>query len=393
MLLALLPAFHITLSLEGLKYTSRKFVTEELCLEDFERASTQREVDSLVKDRQSQLLSTGVFIAVQGVGVIRDTHLLLAFQFVEMPPVIPYPVLDYSDQTGWTYGLMASFLNLWGSGHALAAGGTLGGQKGLYISYMKPATRGHRTLFKLKLGAGTESWKEPEINDVYQKAKLELGRAFVWPSVVSFGLAYERHGFADSGYTYNPDNTDHLLISSLKWQNNGLDNPSEPTHGVFTEISAYRAQEILSGGGFAGISVKAKAFATQARTTVATRAYVQIQSKETPFYKQYYMGGLYALRSYEYPTERTSSRVLLTCELRNRIFTWTAPFSIPVNFYATPFAEAGSTGSGDNFVGNYMWGYGFILGVFSVPTGFGSVDITYNQNSQWAWHGFVGWAF
>ena len=221
-----------------------------------------------------------------------------------------------------------------------------------------------------------------------------MGKAFIWPNVISLKIAYERHGFDADGYTVNPQNIDHLLVFGGSWEGKRVDNLNEPRHGTLSSISVYRSQELLTGQGFAEFSSKFRAYATQWRTTVAARLYVQIQTSQAPFYKMYYMGGLTALRSYEYPTLRSTSRVLMGLELRNRIYTYTHPLlPFPINFYLTPFAEAGSYGQGDEMTGKYLWGYGLILGMFSTATGFASVDMSYNQAGTLDYHAFVGWAF
>ena len=390
---SLVLCLDVNLHLEGINNTSESFIREELRLEDFSSAKTQAELDSLISDREKGLMTTGTFAFVKGAGAVGDSTVELWFLFYELPIIILSPTLGYDDRSGWTAGLILGFPNLWGRAHKGRMGGYLGGQNALTAGYIKPSTPGHPGAFDISVFWGSLRWEHEDMSEKRTSAALSLGRAFRWPNIMKLGAHYEKRLFDTTGISMGGDSSDELLGWTISWERGDLDNPMNPKHGTSVGISFSSSHEIGSQGSFQGLSVSANGFGTLRRTTIAARLRLDMFSSETPYYKRQYLGGLYALRSYPYPTETGPSRLLLTLEARNLIYTWTHPaIPFPAEFYLVPFAEAGALGTGEDFRG-YLWGAGLGGGVFTLASGYLGGDVSINGDGKLGFHAYVGWLF
>ncbi|MEO0141365.1 MAG: BamA/TamA family outer membrane protein [candidate division WOR-3 bacterium] len=388
----LILCLDVNLHLQGISTTSQQFLLEELRLDDFVAIESQSELDSLVADRERGLMATGCFALVKGAGAMGDSTVELWFAFYEMPPVIPSPTLGYDDRSGWTAGLALGFPNLWGKAHKARFGGYIGGQDALVATYIKPPTPGHPGALELSGSWGGLSWAHEGMFERRRSGSLSLGRAFRWPDLLKFGVSYENRLF-DTTVCMGGDSSDELIIWTLSWNRSDLDNPINPKKGTSVEFNFSSSHELTGHGTFQGFFVNARGFGTIGRLTVAGRMRLEMFSHETPYYKRQYLGGLYALRSYPYPTETGPSRLLLTLEARNLVYTWTHPgLPVPIELYLVPFAEAGTVGTGEDF-GPYLWGTGIGGGVSSQLSGFMGGDVSFNGDSRWALHAYVGWLF
>jgi len=388
----LILCLDVNLHLEGINNTSESFLREELRLGDFASAESAFELDSLIADREKGLMATGNFAFVRGAGAKGDSTVELWFLFYELPTIIPSPTLGYDDRSGWTAGLILGFPNLWGRAHKGRIGGYLGGMDALTAGYIKPPTPGHPGAFDLSMFWGNLSWAHEEMTEKRTSASVGLGRAFRWPNLLKLGVSYENRLF-DTTVCMGGDSSDELAGWTISWERGDLDNPINPKQGTSVGISFSSSHELKGQGSFQGFSVNARGFGTVGRTTLAGRIRLDMFSSETPYYKRQYLGGLYALRSYPYPTETGPSRLLFTLEARNLIYTWTHPaIPFPTEFYLVPFAEAGALGLGEDF-GEYLWGGGIGGGVFTLASGYLGGDVSLSAEGRWAVHAYVGWLF
>ncbi len=392
MLASSLFSLAVNLHTEGIHNTSEGFLREELRLEDFSSVGSQPALDSLIADREKGLMATGIFAFVKGAGALGDSSVEIWFAFYELPYVIPSPTLGYDDRSGWTAGLILGFQNLWGRAHRGKLGGYIGGMDALTAGYTKPSTPGHTGTLDLSFFWGSLSWAQEEMTERRTSASFGLGKAFRWPNLLKAGLSYENRLF-DTTVCMGGDSSDELLTWSLSWERGDMDNPINPKRGTSVWISFSSSHELKGQGTFQGFSVNARGFGTVRRTTLAGRMRLDMASSETPYYKMQYLGGLYALRSYPYPTGTGPSRLLLTLEARNLIYTWTHPaIPFPTEFYLVPFAEAGALGTGEDF-GQYIWGWGIGGGALTVASGYLGGDVSVNKDGEWAAHAYVGWLF
>ncbi len=390
MLIPSLFSLAVNLHTEGIHSTSEKFLREELRLEDFSSVESQCALDSLIADREKGLMTTGIFAFVKGAGAVEDSSVELWFLFYELPVIIPSPTLGYDDRSGWTAGLILGFTNLWGRAHRGKIGGYIGGIDALTSGYTKPPTPGHPGALDLSFFWGGVSWAHEEMTEKRTSASVSLGRAFRWPNLLKAGISYENRLF-DTTICMGGDSSDELMGWTLSWERDDLDNPMNPKRGTSVGISFSSSHELGGHGSFQGLAVNARGFGTAGRITIAGRIRLDMFSSETPYYKRQYLGGLYALRCYPYPTETAPSRLLLTVEARSLIYTWTHPaIPFPTEFYLVPFAEAGALGTGEDF-GQYLWGGGFGGGVFTLASGYLGGDVSLNKKGQWAVHAYVGW--
>jgi len=393
MILTFIICLDVNLRVEGANNTSENFIREELRLEDFSSVKTQEELDSLISDREKILMTTGVFAFAKGAGAISDSGVELYFLFYELPIIIPSPTLGYDDRSGWTAGLLLSFPNLWGRAHKARAGGYLGGQDALTAGYIKPPTPGHPGAFDISGFWGSLRWEHEDMTERTRSLSVGLGRAFRWPNLIKLGASYENRLFDSAGVCLGGDSSDELLGWTVSWERGDLDNPLNPRRGTSVGISLSSFHELTGQGSFQGLSVSARGFGTVGRTTLAARIRLEMFSSETPYYRMQYLGGLYALRSYPYPTRTGPSRLVFTLEARNLIYTWTYPaIPFPAEFYLVPFAEAGALGVGEDF-GDYLWGAGLGGGVFTLGSGYLGGDVSLNGDREFGLHAYVGWLF
>ncbi|MGC8893798.1 MAG: BamA/TamA family outer membrane protein [candidate division WOR-3 bacterium] len=391
-LIPIIVSLEVNLHTEGANNTSERFLREELRLEDFGFAETQSEIDSLIADREKGLMTTGIFAFVKGAGAIGDSAVEIWFLFYELPIVIPSPTLGYDDRSGWTGGLILGFPNLWGRAHKGRLGGYIGGIDALTAGYIKPPTPGHRGALDLSFFWGGISWAHEEMTERRMSAGFSLGKAFWWPNLLKLGVSYESRLF-DTTVCMEKDSADELMGWTISWERSDLDNPMNPKLGTSVNISFSSNHELAKGGSFQGLSANARGFSTTGRLTIAGRIRLDMFSSETPYYKMQYLGGLYALRCYPYPTEISPSRLLLTLEGRTLVYSWTHPaIPFPTEFYLVPFAEAGALGMGEDFW-EYLWGAGLGAGVFTIASGYLGGDVSINREREFGIHAYVGWLF
>ena len=294
-------------------------------------------------------------LAIFGSVVVTPTPLkdgvALNYEFTEMPWIIPYPSLAYTEENGFSVGLGVASPNFRGRNITLSALARAGGTNIFSFKAENPWITGNH------VSAGVEAWhqiRQNKLLDFKQTSDMVglMGGSYLGQyGRLKFEGGYYGVGSDKPDITLNPRNYDNLWNGAVSLGYDSRDSWRVPHEGWHNEF------KILYLGGDANTwTLDFDAVRYQPlgdRHTLATGPLLSVQSgevdQEIPSYMQYFLGGANSIRGYrleELGAEiygknqllyNLEYRYLLVPVQALRLFKW----SFGLGLEAAAFADAG----------------------------------------------------
>jgi len=305
----------------------------------------------LVRDDIIRLENLAIFGSVEVTPTPQGGGVALNFAFTEMPWIIPYPALGYTEQNGFSVGLGVSSPNFLGRHVNLSASALFGGTTTYKFSGSNPWITGNH------VSVGVQVWRQVQQNillDFEQTtdfAGINGGVYLGEQGRFNVEGGYYGVGSDTDGITLNPDNYDKLWNCGFSLGHDSRDSWRVPHDGWHNELA------LLYVGGDANtlsLDVDIRRYQPVAdRHTIATGPLFSFQSgqvdQEIPSYLQYFLGGANSVRGYKLEELGKElygkNQLLYTVEYRYRIlplaplriFKW----SIGVGLEVAAFSDVG----------------------------------------------------
>ena len=275
----------------------------------------------------------------------------LDFVFTEMPWIIPYPAIGYTEENGFSIGLGVSSPNFLGRKVNLSASAMFGGTTTYRFKGENPWITGNH------VSAGVEAWHQVRQNELLEFGQTTDNVTLRGGTYLGVNGRFKAHGgyygvgSDTDGITLDPDNYDDLWNggTSLGWDTR--DSWRVPRAGWNNELALL----YLGGdGNTLAIDFDVRRYLTvNDRHALATGPLFSFQTgqvdEEIPSYMQYFLGGANSVRGYKLEELGKElfgkNQLLYTLEYRYqilplsplKIFKW----SIGVGLEAAAFGDAG----------------------------------------------------
>lgn len=275
----------------------------------------------------------------------------LNYEFTEMPWIIPFPALSYSEENGFSVGLGVSSPNFAGRDVTLSGSALFGGQTTYKFKAENPWITGNH------VSLGLEAWHQTRQNilldfeQVSDRATVTGGKYIGDNGRLKVYGGYYGVGSNKPNITLDPDNYDDLwhLGSSV-----GLDSRNSwrmPHQGWHNEVSL-----LYLGGDANSLSFDFDVVRYQPlgeKTTLAFGPLLSLQTgqvdQQIPQYMQYFLGGANSIRGYKLeelgPNLYGQNQMLFNVEMRYLIYPVTAikvfKWSVGVGLEAAAFGDIG----------------------------------------------------
>lgn len=254
----------------------------------------------LIADDLTRLENLAIFGGVEVVATRQGDGVALNYSFTEMPWIIPYPAVSYTEENGFSIGAGVASPNFAGRGISTAASAVFGGTTKYSFSASNPWISGNH------LSGGFTSWYQIRRNEL-----LEFGETttLVAPRIgtylgengrLEFESGYYGVSSDEPGRTLNSDNSDDIWFAMVSLGYDGRDSWRVPHEGWHNEVSG----SYLGGDANTwnlGVDVR-RYVPVKDRHTIATGPYLGLQSgrvdEDIPSYLQFFIGGANSVRGY-----------------------------------------------------------------------------------------------
>ncbi|MFT5234476.1 MAG: outer membrane protein assembly factor BamA [Candidatus Krumholzibacteriia bacterium] len=305
----------------------------------------------MVADDITRLENLAIFGGVVVAATQEPEGVVLNYSFDEMPWIIPYPAMNYTEENGFSIGVGVASPNFGGRGVALSGSAVFGGTSMFKFSASNPWISGNH------LSAGLSAWHQTrrnELLDFKQTSTLIAPRAGKYIGKngrLDVDAGYYKITSDEPGRTLNPSNTDEIWYGGVSLGYDGRDSWRVPHEGWHNEVAvSYMGGDANSWN--LAFDVR-RYHPVKDRHTIATGPYLGLQSgtvgEDVAPHLQFFVGGANSVRGYK--LEELGKEIfgknqfLYTLEYRYlvlprgpiRIFKWS--FSIGAELAA--FGDAG----------------------------------------------------
>lgn len=230
-----------------------------------------------------------------------DGGVALNYSFTEMPWIIPYPAMSYTEENGFSIGVGVASPNFAGKDIMLSGSAVFGGTTMYKFSASNPWVTGNH------VSIGTTAWHQTRQNvllDFEQTSdlvSLNVGKYIGDNGRLKLHGGYYGVGSDRPGRTLDPDNYDELWYGAGSIGYDGRDSWRVPHDGWHNELA------VTYIGGDADTWTWAmdvrRYFSVGKKSTIATGPYLGLQSgvvgTDIPEYLQFFIGGANSVRGYE----------------------------------------------------------------------------------------------
>ncbi len=254
----------------------------------------------------TRLENIGIFSSCTIDAAALDSTVALTYRVREMPWIVPYPRVRYTEQDGWSFGAGIASVNMLGRGAKLSGSFLLGGTDTWGVEYSFPWITGNHISFDF-LAA---DFKRYDSLNEFDERSIEVAPWFgsyigdhgrVGASVSYFQMDSDRDGI-----TLSSDRRDRFLRYGGRIGYDSRDSWRNPCEGWMHELLL-----IYNDGGVFGepgawwlTEVDLRRYQPlAARQALVLGALVSIQDgtvgSDIPGYLQYRMGGANSIRGYD----------------------------------------------------------------------------------------------
>lgn len=298
-----------------------------------------------------RLENLGLFGRVAITAADTPGGIILSYDFEEIPSLVPFPVISYTEENGFSFGAGVASTNFQGRGMTLAASAAFGGVNSWGLFANNPWLGGNHRSVTFQGGHAIRRNELLEFEQTQDQIGLAMGRYLGQTGRLRLEGAYQGVGSDEPGRTLDPDNYDVLYEAGVFLGLDTRDSWRVPHQGWLNEIG------VSYWGGKADsrvLTVDLRRFQPLAdRHTLALGALLNNQSGEVgthlPSYLQYFLGGANTIRGYTLqdlgPTLYGRNQLLYSMEYRYllrsiqpfKVFKW----SLGVGLEAAAFGDIG----------------------------------------------------
>ena len=224
----------------------------------------------------------------------------LNYSFTEMPWIIPYPAMSYTEENGFSIGVGVASPNFAGRDIMLSGSAVFGGSNMFKVSASNPWITGNH------VSAGISAFHQTRRNELLEfeqssdMVSLNAGKYIGENGRLKVVGGYYGVGSDKPNITLDSDNYDELWFGSISLGYDGRDNWRSPHEGWQNEVG------LVYIGGDAntvtlGLDVR-RYHPVGERHTIATGPYLGLQTgtvgEDIPQYLQFFIGGANSVRGY-----------------------------------------------------------------------------------------------
>ena len=225
----------------------------------------------------------------------------LNYSFTEMPWIIPYPAMNYTEENGFSLGVGVASPNFAGRDIMLSGTAVFGGTTKYNFSASNPWITGNHVSAGITAFHQTRSNYLLDFKQTSDMVSLNTGKYIGQNGRLIVSGGYYGVGSDKPNITLDPDNVDELWYGSVSLGYDGRDSWRSPHEGWHNEAS------LLYIGGDANtwtLGLDARRYQPVGdRQTIATGPYLGLQTgtvgQDIPQYLQYFIGGANSVRGYE----------------------------------------------------------------------------------------------
>jgi len=288
------------LTVQGNKHTRESIVTRELHIEVGQPLDATRFMKDL-----GRLQEIGVFSSVGAAALEEPEGVMLLIQVREIPRYIGFPVVNYSEQDGWSFGAAFASTNFLGRAMTLGGGFSVGGLNSFALSLNDPWIAGNH--ISLSLVAQHLQRDDPfnEFRETDTEFAPSMGTYIGSRGRGSLSVSYLRVKSDVDGKTLSPDNVDVLPSIAGGIAYDSRDSQWIPHQGWFLETDLKQTGGFMGGDADYGtVDFDLRRYQpVRAPLTLVMGGLLSLQSGtvdvSVPEYMQYYMGGANSIRGYD----------------------------------------------------------------------------------------------
>ncbi|MCP4292991.1 MAG: BamA/TamA family outer membrane protein [bacterium] len=255
----------------------------------------------VIEEDITRLENLAIFGEVIVTPVVVEGGVTLNYSFTEMPWIIPYPAMTYTEENGFSVGVGVASPNFAGRDIMLSGAAVFGGATTYKISASNPWITGNHVSAGVLAFHQTRRNELLEFDQTSDMVNLNTGKYIGENGRLKIYGGYYGVGSDQPNITLDSDNFDELWFGAISLGYDGRDSWRSPHEGWHNESS------LLYIGGDAntwtwGFDVR-RYQPMGERHTIATGPFLGLQSgtvgEDVPYYLQYFIGGANSVRGYE----------------------------------------------------------------------------------------------
>lgn len=255
----------------------------------------------LVRDDVTRLKNISIFGSVEVTVTPVEGGVVLNFSFTELPWLIPYPALSYTEQNGFSIGLGISSPNFLGRNMTLGASAVFGGTITYNVNAANPWITGNHVSANFKAYHKTRYNDLLEYNETSDLVQIGGGTYLGVNGRFDALLAYYGVASDEDNITLNPSNRDNMYGGNVSVGLDTRDSWLMPRDGWRNKLTT---GYIGGDANFMVLNVDVRRFVPVGqKNAFATGPLFSFQSgtvgEDVPSYMQYFLGGANTIRGYK----------------------------------------------------------------------------------------------
>ncbi|MBF0430151.1 MAG: BamA/TamA family outer membrane protein [Fibrobacteria bacterium] len=358
-----------SIQIKGLSHTKPWIVYRELLTKQgnlYQDATFQFDIKALEK--------LDIFADVSPEITEKEGQLEIILLVKELPPFIPHPTAEVTEENGLSFGGGILGTNLWGRNHYIEGTYKTGlhqkAVKRLSLEYSIPRILHKRVEMRLWLAdERRKNVLEEFREDPYQVARLQLFPTLMYTESFRLKAGFEScmewfQADRDS-ITLSPQNRDFLPSVGVSVIFDSRDYAGNPTKGFFGELGIFNFGGLLGGpSDFLQTIADFRIYQPlTGRQHILLSQLLTLQSgslnNTLPRYRRFWLGGANSVRGFELDEQRGANQALFTLEYR---FLLMKPRVIPLFLFdwyldlgLQPIVAVDAGTTWDNFSDKKQW--------------------------------------
>ena len=284
------------ITITGHKITKDYIITRELQLQVGRSFNL-----NILKDDIQRLDNLMIFSSITVIPTDTPNGVALEFNVRELPWMIPYLKLSFTEENGWSAGPSLSALNMFGRDINLTGYLTFGGQTTYFFRFINPWFRGNHISIDFTAAHLNRLNKLSAFEETSDEVTLSLGRYLAQIGRAKLILSYFGVGSDTDYHTLDPDNRDNFFRMGASLGFDSRDSYTNSHHGWLNEIKLLRTD---GTGSYWTYEIDVQRYQPVSDCqTLLLNSLVTLQTgtvgKDIPEYLQYFMGGANTIRGYD----------------------------------------------------------------------------------------------
>lgn len=284
----------------GYKVTKEFIIRREIHTrpgDRFHTADIQRDL--------TRIENLGIFSSARVVAEPTDSTVAIVYHVREMPWLVPYPRIRYTEENGWSVGAGVTSVNLFG--RAIYATGyfLVGGLDSYALKFTYPWITGNHVSFDLTAADFRRFDPLNDFNEHSRELTPWVGRWIGERGRIAGTVSYFQMNSDRDGITLSPDRRDQFVRIGVRAGYDSRNAWRNPRHGWQNEVLVmrYDGKPFDDPGQWWLTEFDVRHFrAIGAKNSCVVGALLSLQNGEVgvdfPSYLQYRMGGANSIRGY-----------------------------------------------------------------------------------------------